>query len=42
MVFPYLNGFDIIKCGLFYIVLGYILVIYSDIWYLTSGIRALS
>jgi hypothetical protein len=45
MVFPYLKGFDIIKCGFsilfLYIYCGvFIFILY--IWYLTSGIRALS
>jgi hypothetical protein len=36
MVFPYLKGFHIIKCGLFYIVFGSIVVFYSNLWYLTT------
>jgi hypothetical protein len=49
MVFPYLKGFDIIKCGfsiLFHgsVVYSIFLVIYFvfSLWYLTIGIRALS
>jgi hypothetical protein len=54
MVFPYLKGFDIIKWWfsiLFHIscvviVFRYLWyycgILYSGIWYLTSGIRALS
>jgi hypothetical protein len=40
MVLPYLKGLIIIKCGFFYISYGSI--VYSGIWFLTSGIRALS
>jgi hypothetical protein len=49
MVLPYLKGLIIIKCGFFYIALWIYCVfsicgdyIGSDIWFLTSGIRALS
>jgi hypothetical protein len=49
MVFPYLKGLVIIKCGFFYLACGsivysvFVVIIFVDLyWYLTSGIRALS
>jgi hypothetical protein len=48
MVLPYLKGLVIIKCGFFYIVCGsivysvFVVIIFRSIWFLTSGIRALS
>jgi hypothetical protein len=43
MVLPYLKGFLIIKCGfhIFFLDLFWC-IFYSYIWFLTSGIRALS
>jgi hypothetical protein len=49
MVLPYLKGLVIIKCGFFYLAL-WIYCVFSicgdyicrSIWFLTSGIRALS
>jgi hypothetical protein len=43
MVFPYLKGFDIIKlCFSILFFCIYCGVLYSGIWFLTIGIRALS
>ena len=49
MVFPYLKGLVIIKCGFFYIACGsivysvFVVIIFADLfWILTIGIRALS
>jgi hypothetical protein len=43
MVFPYLKGFDIIKlCFPIFFFCIYCDILYSGIWFLTIGIRALS